>query len=86
MLLQIMYRLVFVILIIVQRNIAQDIKQYFSQCSKLDRKTFDKCLKNALNEMRIFYKTGKETFEHSNICTTYERSALIILLTISMSQ
>lgn len=63
MLLQILCRnrLTFVIfLMFLQRIVAQDIKQYFSQCStKSNKKIYDNCLKNALNEMRIFFHSGK---------------------------
>lgn len=45
----------FQILLIVK---TQDIRGLFSQCRK-SSKTFDICMKNALNELNIYYKSGK---------------------------
>lgn len=37
----------------------QDFKNFFVNCHKYKTEEFDKCIKNALNDMRIFYKSGK---------------------------
>ena len=37
----------------------QDFKDFFINCQQDNTKDFDKCIKKALNDMRIFYKSGK---------------------------
>lgn len=55
--------------ILISVKTQDNIKGLFSQCRKTS-KTFDLCMKNALNELRVYFTSGKVpllTIEYLNL-------------------